>query len=114
MKGNQRARKAIDSLETFSISSVSYMELIQGVRDKNELRVLQNFIAGRGIKILHVSTEISQRAIFYMEQFSLSHNLSMADALIASTAFMTKSTLLTANTKHYQSIKEIDIKSFRP
>jgi predicted nucleic acid-binding protein len=90
------------------------MELVQGMRNKDELVVLQLFINQRNIKILHISDEISQKAIYYLEQFSLSHHLRMADALIAATAFMTKATLLTANTKHYRAIHEINTKSFRP
>ena len=114
MKGNLRAQKAVDNLETFSISSVNYMELVQGVRNKNELKVLQQFITERGIKIAHVSEEVSQRAVFYMEQFSLSHHLNMADALVAATVFVASQTLLTGNTKHYRPIGEISIKLFRP
>ncbi len=114
MKGNQKARRAIDSLESCSISAVNYMELVQGMRNKDELEVLQVFINQRNIKILHISDEISQKAIYYLEQFSLSHHLRMADALIAATAFVAKATLLTANTKHYRAIYDINTKSFRP
>lgn len=32
MKGKRKARKAIDDLDSFSISAVNYMELIQGLR----------------------------------------------------------------------------------
>lgn len=114
MKGNQKAKKTIDGLDSFAISAINYMELIQGIRNKNELASLQGFIRGRGIRIAHITVEISQKALLYMEQFSLGHHLRMADALIAATAFMTHKTLLTGNAKHYRPIKEIQIKPFRP
>ena len=88
MRGNLKAKKVIENLGPFPISSVSYMELIQGLRSNAEMKVLREFIGKKGISILHVSVDISQKAIFYMEQFSLSHNLRMADALIAATASM--------------------------
>ena len=37
MKGNQNAYKIIENLKHFSISVVTYMELVQGMRNKNEL-----------------------------------------------------------------------------
>lgn len=114
MKGNQRAKKDIDKIESFFISAVNYMELIQGIRNKDELRVLQKFINQRRIEIVHLNLEISQKALYYMEQFSLSHHLRMADALIAATTSVTNTTLFTGNTKHYQAIKEIQVKRFRP
>ena len=114
MKGNQRAKKAIDGLESFDISAVNYMELLQGVRNKDELRVLQKYISQRGIGIVHISQEISQRALYYMEQYTLSHHLRMADAIIAATTYETDTTLLTGNSKHYRAVREIQIRRFRP
>ena len=40
MKGNQKARRAINSIESWSISAVNYMELVQGMRNKDELEIL--------------------------------------------------------------------------
>ena len=114
MRGDPKAARAIDGLGPFSISSINYMELLQGIRDKDELRILKKFISDRSVEIMHVSEGISQRAIYYMEQLSLSHHLRMADALIAATASLSGAILLTANHKHYQPIQDIRIKRFRP
>jgi predicted nucleic acid-binding protein len=114
MRGNPKARKVVEDLAPFPISSVSYMELIQGLRDKKEMKALREFVVNKKISILHISSEISQKAIFYMEQFSLSHNLRMADALIAATASIYGNVLLTGNSRHYLHIKEIEVKKFRP
>lgn len=114
MRGNQKAKKVIDQLGAFYISSVNYMELLQGIRNKEELRSLRHFLTQRQIQISHVSEEVSQKALNYMEEYSLSHNLRMADAMIAATALILGVTLLTANSKHYVPIKGIQIKQFRP
>lgn len=114
MRGNPKAKKEVDKLASFTISSVNYMELLQGIRNKNELRLLRRFLALRNIQIVHISNDISQKALHYMEEYSLSHNLRLADALIASTAVILGATFLTANSKHYLPIKDIHMKKFRP
>ena len=114
MRGNLKAKKVIENLSPFSISSVSYMELVQGLRNKKEMKALREFIINRKIPLLHISAEISQKAIFFMEQFSLSHNLRVADALIAATASIHGVILLTGNSEHYVFIKEIKVKRFQP
>ncbi len=90
------------------------MELLQGIRNKNEFRLLRRFIAQRNIQIVHINIEISQKALHYMEEYSLSQNLRMADTLIASTAVVLGATLLTANSKHYLPIKDVHLRKFRP
>ena len=37
LRGNEKAFKTIENLESFSISVVTYMELVQGMRNKKEL-----------------------------------------------------------------------------
>ena len=114
MRGNQKAKKVIDQAGAFYISSVNYMELRQGIRNKEELRSLRHFLTQRQIQIVHVSEEVSQKALNYMEEYSLSHNLRMADVMIAATALILGVALLTSNSKHYVPIKGIQIKQFRP
>lgn len=114
MRGNIKAKKVIDQLGAFYISSVNYMELLQGIRNREELRLLRYFLTRRGVEIIHISEEISQKALNCMEEYSLSHNLRMPDAMIAATAVIFGVTLLTANSKHYVPIKGIQIKRFKP
>jgi predicted nucleic acid-binding protein len=114
MRGNEKAKKIVDKVGAFYISSVNYMELLQGIRNKEELRLLRHFLTQRKIEIVHVSEDVSQKALNYMEEYSLSHNLRMADAMIAATVLILGVTLLTANSKHYLPIKGIKIKQFRP
>jgi predicted nucleic acid-binding protein len=114
MKGNQNAYKTIENSEHFFISVVTYMELVQGMRDKNELNNLRKALHTWGSKILYISEEISVKAMFFVEQHFLSHSLQLADALIGATAIFHGFPILTGNDKHYKILKGLQIKKFRP
>ena len=49
MRGNAHARRVLEGLDAFSISAVTYMEILQGVRDNAELRALKRFMVSRRI-----------------------------------------------------------------
>jgi predicted nucleic acid-binding protein len=114
LRGNAKAAERLDHAGGFVLSAVSYMELIQGVRDKAELAVLRRSLRYWGASVQPLDQEISARAIFLMETYALSHGLQMADALIAATAISLGATLVTANDKHYRMIDGLDIEVFRP
>lgn len=84
------------------ITGFSRMELIQSCRNKVErdlsIRFLTSFQA-----IWPDQTSLSFAADIFT-QYHLSHGLGLLDALIAATAMGAKATLLTFNTKHFQSI----------
>ena len=114
MRGNERAYQLIEKLTEFSISVITYMELVQGMRNKNELNSLRKALHVWNTKILYPSEEISAKAMFLVEQHYLSHSLQLADALIGSTAIHYGLPLVTANDKHYKIIKGLKIKKFKP
>jgi predicted nucleic acid-binding protein len=114
MKGNQNAYKVIENSKHFFISVVTYMELVQGMRNKNELNNLRKALNAWGSKILYISEEISVKAMFFVEQHFLSHSIQLADALIGATAISNGLPILTGNDKHYKILKDLQIKKFRP
>ena len=114
MKGNQKAYKAIENSKHFFISVVTYMELVQGMRNKNELNNLRRALHVWDTKILYISEEISVKAMFFVEQHYLSHSIQLADALIGATAISYGLPILTGNDNHYKILKGIQIKRFRP
>ncbi len=114
LRGNPKAKKAIQKLNGFFISVVTYMELIQGMRNKKELALLRGALREWNAKILFINEDISAKAMFLVEQHYLSGSLVLADALIASTAMSNGLTLLTANVKHYKIIKNLELAKFRP
>lgn len=114
MKGNEKAYKAIENLNNFFISVVTYMELVQGMRKKNELNNLRRALHAWNSKIIYISEEISVKAMFFVEQHYLRHSIQLADALIGATAISYGLPILTGNEKHYKILKDIRIKKFRP
>ena len=114
LRGNTEAYKLIHALPHICISSVTYMELVQGMRNKEELRMLQKTLKQWNVKTIYVNEEISAKALFFVEEYFLSHSMQLADALIGATASMYGMTLITANDKHYKIIKELEMRVFRP
>jgi predicted nucleic acid-binding protein len=66
------------------------------------------------VEIIPLSESISLRASDYVEMYSLSHSMEMADALIASTCIKENETLITANDKHYRVVEGLRMTIFRP
>lgn len=114
MRGNEKARLVLDRDVGFPISVITYMELVQGMRNKQELHALRRALHGWQARVLYLSEEISSKALIYVEKHFLSHSLRLADALIAATAISCDLPLLTGNDKHYRVVKELKIKVFRP
>jgi len=114
MRGNKKAFGLIEGLNEFFISTVTYIELVQGMKNKNELRELRKALRNWDTKILFISEEISIKAMFFVERFYLSHSLMLADSLIAATALANGLPLLTGNGKHYDMIKDLETKIFKP
>jgi len=113
LRGNENTKKLIHSLGDFCISGVTHIELVQGMRNKEELRRFQQTLRQWNTKTIYMSEEISAKALFYVEEYFLSHSMELADALIASTATTYGMKLITANDKHYRIVKELEIEVFR-
>jgi len=114
LRGNERAREAIESLPSFSVSVVTYMELVKGMRNQQELAALRRSLKNWNAGVLYINEEISIKAMFLVERHFLCDSLRLADALIASTALANGMPVLTANDKHYKAVNQLDIQVFRP
>ena len=69
LRGDGNAYALISSMLGFCISSVTYMELVQGMRNKNELKILQKTLKQWNVKTIFVNEEISAKALFYVEEY---------------------------------------------
>lgn len=114
LRGNRKAQQVINDNLPFSISAITYMELVQGMKDKKELQTFLGQINSWSVDILHIDEDISIRAMFYVEEFFLSHSMELADAIIGATAVKHGETLLTANSKHYKHLPNVQLKIFKP
>lgn len=114
LRGNDRASDSLKDADRRQISVVSYMELLQGVRDKKEVKVIRSFISELDFEMLPLTENIGHRALVYMEEYCLKIDMCLADALLAATAVENRITLCTGNKKHYAPLAEIELSIFRP
>lgn len=114
LRGNSKAAQAVDAAESRALSVVTYMELLQGARDKREVKAIKSFLSDMQFRMLPLSENVGHRASIYLEEYGLRTSMSMADALIAAAAIEANEPLLTGNDRHYKAIKEVEIKRFRP
>ena len=113
-RGAESARAALAGRPGVGLSAVSYMELVQGVRDKSELLGLRRAVGENGWRVVPVSESVSHRAVMYVERHALAHGMRLADALIAATAVEAGVALMTANVRHYRFLPDIDVRHYQP
>jgi predicted nucleic acid-binding protein len=114
MRGNPRAAAFVSELPPFALSAVTYMELVQGMRNRGELLSLRRALHAWRSPVLPLTEAITHRAVGYVEQHFLSHSLRLADALQAATAVEHGMPLATGNAKHYRPVAELPIHPFLP
>ena len=114
LRGNPRAARIIQNTPQKHISVITYMELLQGAKDKAEIKVIRSFLKDCGFKTIPLTENIGHRASVYMEEYCLKVHMCLADALIAATTVENQLTLCTGNRKHYKPVTELEFKTFRP
>ncbi len=114
LRGHPNATRRLDELDTLTLSAVSYLEVLQGMRNKAELLAVQKMLDKRSATLLPITEAITRRAIELMEAITLSHGLQMGDALIAATALDHQLPVLTGNVKHFGAISALKIEAFNP
>jgi len=87
-------------LANLSISVVTAGELYYGALDKHELGKIQKHLSLLNQAAL--DSDISARFLSLLEEYALSHKLSVPDALIAATALSQNLPLYTLNLKDFQ------------
>ncbi|NMG61253.1 type II toxin-antitoxin system VapC family toxin [Geitlerinema sp. P-1104] len=93
-----------------TISVISQAELYYGALNKAELLRIQ-----KHLNLLHnlpINQQVSSQFIQLMTQYSLSHKLSIPDALIAATALVNDLELYTLNTKDFRFIESLKLYRF--
>ncbi len=108
----KKRQKYLDNMNNMILSAVTYMELIQGMRNKAELSSLETTLTTWKATIFPINEEISDHAVNLVKQHFHSHSLMLADALIAATALHYQLPLLTGNDKHYRIIADLNLEKF--
>ncbi len=111
-RGDTRAADLVDQEGERLLSVLTYMELLQGARDKRQHRYVVDFLRNLGFQTLPLTENIGHRAAIYVEEYSLSHGLRAADAIIAATATESGLVLCSGNAKHFAPIRELKLRVF--
>ena len=113
-RGHAGAASRLQALTPWRISVVTYIELAQGCRDKQELARVKKGLALSQTETLPINTAISERAMQLVDAYALSHGMKLADSLIAATALEHGATILTSNGKHFNVVDGLSVEIFVP
>jgi predicted nucleic acid-binding protein len=91
--------------DTPLISTVTVAELYAGVRDGDERVALDAFVSA--CEIVPIDEEVAVTGGLYRRDYGRSHQVGLADALIAASAKMRQATLVTLNAKHFPMIGDL-------
>jgi predicted nucleic acid-binding protein len=113
-RGNVKAADLIDKTKERFLSVQSYMELLQCASDKRQHRMVRRFISDFGFIVLPLTENIGHRALVYVEEYGLASGMRAGDAIIAATATENGMPLASGNGKHFRSVRELELKVFKP
>lgn len=113
-RGNQKAAHVIDEAKDRYISILTYMELLQTAQNRKQQEYTLSFLADLRFQTLPLTENIGHRAAVYVAEYTLSHGILAADAIIAATATENNLPLCSGNARHYRAIQELKLKVFRP
>ena len=88
-----------------AISVITEVELYFGALNKAELQMIKQHLSS--LHRFGLDTAVSNQFLQLMETYSLSHKLSIPDALIAATALVHKVELFTFNVKDFHFIPNL-------
>jgi predicted nucleic acid-binding protein len=94
-------------LENIVLSSITIMELYQGMRNKQELQEMKRRIGF--YDIIHLDSGISERAISLITEYRLKHHLQIPDAIIGASAIEHDIVLFTYNVKDFNFMPGIKL-----
>jgi hypothetical protein len=104
LRGDEKAVSFVNANSSrIILSSVVVAELYAGVKGDAEQATLERFISL--FRVIPVDSEIAKTGGLYKRDFSKSHGVGLADAILAATAESENAELVTLNTKHYPMIR---------
>ena len=113
-RGNEKAARLIDGAEKRYLSIQTYLELLQGAKNRSQLNTVKSFISEMGFSVLPLSENIGHRALIYVEEHGLSSHMRAGDAIIAATAVENNLPMVSSNAKHFKAVKGLQLKVFKP
>lgn len=95
------------------VPAVSVMEVLCGARDRTDMRRIQRWIDGTFSKVVHVSEEMSRRALSLVARHALPSRMEVTDALIAAMALTANATLATGNLSDFRVVAGLRLLPYR-
>jgi predicted nucleic acid-binding protein len=114
MRGHAGANARLTQITPWRISVITYLELAQGCRNRDELQRTKRGLSVQQTQILPLTPSMSERAMTLIDAHALGDGLRLADALIAATALEHNLTLLTGNARHFSAVAQLQIEQFLP
>ena len=107
--GRQDTISELDKIgfDDIVISSITLMELYQGMRNKTELAQMKKKM--KYFDVIDIDAETSKLATDLIENFKLSHGLLIPDAIIGATSVIYRIPLFTYNLKDFSFIPNLDL-----
>lgn len=91
--------------EPLLLSAITVAELYAGVREGKERVALETFLTA--FEVVPLESAIALKGGLYRRDYRKSHNVGLADALIAATAECKQATLVTLNRKHFPMLATV-------
>lgn len=113
-RGNMKAARTVEDADSRSVSVLTYMELLQCARNKEQQNHIRDFLVKYNFETIPLSENIGHRAAIYVEEYSMSSGLRAGDAIIAATAAENNLILVTGNENHFRPIKDLKMTVFKP
>ena len=110
IRGNNAVSTYLSQQELYC-SVITGGELIQGVQNKHDQRVVEKILAR--MTMLPLTPAIGECMVDFIKAFHLSQGLAIPDALIAATAIEHDLVLVTHNTKHFSFIPKLSVRSWK-
>ncbi len=92
---------------SLAASTITYMELMVGCRNKRELEELDRFISR--FQVIELNSRISSIASGLLHEYRLSHGLLIPDALIAATVIFLGCQFVSKNQRDYRFIENLNL-----
>ncbi len=107
--GKQNAIETMEQIgfDNIVISSITLMELYQGMGNKHELVQMKKKI--KYYDVIEINSQISKLATTFIENYKLSHGLQIPDALIGATAVIHKIEFFTYNIKDFGFMPDLKL-----
>lgn len=98
---------ALHEAGNFRVSIITVMETVQGSRNTVELQRMHTYLSRA--TVLPLMPEIAERALQLMRAYTLSHGLTIPDAIIAATVLEYGFTPHTRNVRYFQMIPNLAV-----